>query len=76
MRVAIVDDVRKDAQLLREHLRRYQGDNGGEWETALYANAEDFLARYRPEFDPGVSGPFTKFPGPQTKAQILCPLLL
>lgn len=64
MRVAIVDDVRKDAQLLREHLRRYQGDNGGEWETALYANAEDFLARYRPEFDlvildidmPGLNG--------------------
>ena len=38
MQVAIVDDVRKDAQLLEEHLKRYQQDNGGEWNVAVYSN--------------------------------------
>lgn len=42
MRVAIVDDVREDAKILQDHLRRYQQDNGGEWDMAVYSNAEDF----------------------------------
>lgn len=45
MRVAIVDDVREDAQLLQDHPQRYQEDNGGKGETVLYSNGGAFLAR-------------------------------
>lgn len=64
MRVAIVDDVRSDAQVLQNHLRRYQEEYGGEWEVVPYPSGTDFLARRQPDFDlvildidmPGING--------------------
>lgn len=62
--IAVVEDDRQEATLLRGHLLTYGIAHQIDFQISLFSNAEDFLARYKPIYDlvfldialPGING--------------------
>src|SRR5690606_18849522 len=51
IRIAVVEDDERSRGLLVGHLRRYEEENGLNFEVSAFADGRDILAKYRPIYD-------------------------
>lgn len=51
LKVAIVEDVRQDAETLEKNLRRYETETGTVIESKVFDNVQVFLLNYQPVYD-------------------------
>lgn len=51
LRIAIVEDERSSAEILRSYFQRYEAENGTKFHITEFPNAVAFLSKYRSGFD-------------------------
>lgn len=51
LRVAIVEDDRKDQEMLNDYLRQYEASQGQEFNVRVFEDGSAFLEGYKPDYD-------------------------